>query len=164
MKYVTDVGILQRHVSRHNHRDEDEENALSVDCMRISFEYEYPWGSCLRGAGSAPALRHFALWCAVCLSPLHTPAHVPCVWRACGLQSCRLCCCGCHVPRMGSRQDKSLQEEGPCVSLGWAKHQVLGNRFCLTFSVWLWLLDTTALFRNITYLFRAHSWPGARYV
>ncbi|XP_066222583.1 cell division control protein 45 homolog isoform X1 [Saccopteryx leptura] len=40
MKYVTDVGILQRHVSRHNHRDEDEENALSVDCMRISFEYD----------------------------------------------------------------------------------------------------------------------------
>ncbi|KAF6080761.1 cell division cycle 45 [Phyllostomus discolor] len=40
MKYVTDIGILQRHVSRHNHRDEDEENALSVDCMRISFEYD----------------------------------------------------------------------------------------------------------------------------
>eukprot|EP00069_Balaena_mysticetus_P018795 bmy_02449T0 len=40
MKYVTDVGILQRHVSRHNHRHEDEEHALSVDCMRISFEYE----------------------------------------------------------------------------------------------------------------------------
>nr|KAF6403183.1 cell division cycle 45 [Molossus molossus] len=40
MKYVTDVGILQRHVSRHNHRDEDEENSLSVDCMRISFEYD----------------------------------------------------------------------------------------------------------------------------
>ncbi|XP_036923237.1 cell division control protein 45 homolog [Sturnira hondurensis] len=40
MKYVTDVGILQRHVSRHNHRNEDEENALSVDCMRISFEYD----------------------------------------------------------------------------------------------------------------------------
>ncbi|GAB5579282.1 cell division control protein 45 homolog isoform X1 [Prionailurus iriomotensis] len=40
MKYVTDVGILQRHVSRHNHRNEDEENSLSVDCTRISFEYE----------------------------------------------------------------------------------------------------------------------------
>ncbi|XP_073078629.1 cell division control protein 45 homolog isoform X2 [Manis javanica] len=40
MKYVTDVGILQRHVSRHNHRNEDEENALSVDCTRISFEYD----------------------------------------------------------------------------------------------------------------------------
>lgn len=40
MKYVTDVGVLQRHVSRHNHRDEDEENTLSVDCMRISFEYD----------------------------------------------------------------------------------------------------------------------------
>ncbi|XP_007196319.2 cell division control protein 45 homolog [Balaenoptera acutorostrata] len=40
MKYVTDVGILQRHVSRHNHRHEDEEHALSVDCMRISFEYD----------------------------------------------------------------------------------------------------------------------------
>ncbi|VFV47259.1 cell division control protein 45 homolog [Panthera pardus] len=40
MKYVTDVGILQRHVSRHNHRNEDEENSLSVDCTRISFEYD----------------------------------------------------------------------------------------------------------------------------
>lgn len=40
MKYVTDVGILQRHVSRHNHRNEDEEHALSVDCTRISFEYD----------------------------------------------------------------------------------------------------------------------------
>ncbi|XP_064434084.1 cell division control protein 45 homolog isoform X2 [Mirounga angustirostris] len=38
MKYVTDVGVLQRHVSRHNHRNEDEENALSVDCTRISFD------------------------------------------------------------------------------------------------------------------------------
>lgn len=42
MKYVTDIGILQRHVSRHNHRNEDEENSLSIDCMRIAFEYEYP--------------------------------------------------------------------------------------------------------------------------
>nr|XP_014340630.1 PREDICTED: cell division control protein 45 homolog isoform X2 [Latimeria chalumnae] len=40
MKYVTDVGSLQRHVSRHNHRNEDEENSLSIDCMRISFEYD----------------------------------------------------------------------------------------------------------------------------
>lgn len=40
MKYVTDVGILQRHVSRHNHRNEAEENMLSVDCTRISFEYD----------------------------------------------------------------------------------------------------------------------------
>uniref|UniRef100_A0A6Q2ZGC1 CDC45 cell division cycle 45 homolog (S. cerevisiae) n=1 Tax=Esox lucius TaxID=8010 RepID=A0A6Q2ZGC1_ESOLU len=42
MKYVTDIATLQRHVSRHNHRNEDEENSLSIDCMRISFEYEYP--------------------------------------------------------------------------------------------------------------------------
>lgn len=42
MKYVTDVAKMQRHVSRHNHRNEDEENSLSIDCMRISFEYEYP--------------------------------------------------------------------------------------------------------------------------
>uniref|UniRef100_W5M165 CDC45 cell division cycle 45 homolog (S. cerevisiae) n=1 Tax=Lepisosteus oculatus TaxID=7918 RepID=W5M165_LEPOC len=40
MKYVTDVATLQRHVSRHNHRNEDEENSLSIDCMRISFEYD----------------------------------------------------------------------------------------------------------------------------
>lgn len=42
MKYITDVATMQRHVSRHNHRNEDEENSLSIDCMRISFEYEYP--------------------------------------------------------------------------------------------------------------------------
>lgn len=54
MKYVTDVGILQRHVSRHNHRHEDEEHALSVDCMRISFEYEYPHGSTLRPRDERP--------------------------------------------------------------------------------------------------------------
>ncbi|XP_065760753.1 cell division control protein 45 homolog isoform X1 [Muntiacus reevesi] len=40
VKYVTDVGVLQRHVSRHSHRHEDEEHALSVDCARISFEYD----------------------------------------------------------------------------------------------------------------------------
>ncbi|XP_066465853.1 cell division control protein 45 homolog [Tiliqua scincoides] len=39
-KYVTDIGTLQRHVSRHNHRDGDEENSLSIDCMRIAFEYD----------------------------------------------------------------------------------------------------------------------------
>lgn len=43
MKYVTDVATMQRHVSRHNHRNEDDENSLSIDCMRISFEYEYPF-------------------------------------------------------------------------------------------------------------------------
>ncbi|XP_031161808.1 cell division control protein 45 homolog [Sander lucioperca] len=40
MKYVTDIATMQRHVSRHNHRNEDEENSLSIDCMRISFEYD----------------------------------------------------------------------------------------------------------------------------
>uniref|UniRef100_A0A8D0HD72 Cell division cycle 45 n=1 Tax=Sphenodon punctatus TaxID=8508 RepID=A0A8D0HD72_SPHPU len=38
--YVTDIGTLQRHVSRHNHRNEDDENSLSIDCMRIAFEYD----------------------------------------------------------------------------------------------------------------------------
>lgn len=38
---------MQRHVSRHNHRNEDDENSLSIDCMRISFEYEYPWASAI---------------------------------------------------------------------------------------------------------------------
>ncbi|KAK7934445.1 hypothetical protein WMY93_005341 [Mugilogobius chulae] len=35
MKYITDVATLQRHVSRHNHKNEDDENSLSIDCMRI---------------------------------------------------------------------------------------------------------------------------------
>lgn len=73
---MTDVGILQRHVSRHNHRDEDEENALSVDCMRISFEYEYP---CVSGP---------LILCSVAsrLPPLQVPAHILCGWYACQLQ------------------------------------------------------------------------------
>ncbi|XP_068166660.1 cell division control protein 45 homolog [Antennarius striatus] len=40
MKYITDIATMQRHVSRHNHRNEDEENSLSIDCMRVSFEYD----------------------------------------------------------------------------------------------------------------------------
>uniref|UniRef100_A0A8C9U183 CDC45 cell division cycle 45 homolog (S. cerevisiae) n=1 Tax=Scleropages formosus TaxID=113540 RepID=A0A8C9U183_SCLFO len=40
MKYVTDIAALQRHVSRHNHCNEDEDNSLSIDCMRICFEYD----------------------------------------------------------------------------------------------------------------------------
>ncbi|XP_042817788.1 cell division control protein 45 homolog isoform X2 [Panthera tigris] len=56
MKYVTDVGILQRHVSRHNHRNEDEENSLSVDCTRISFEaYLCSAGSLMTSADSCQA-------------------------------------------------------------------------------------------------------------
>ena len=55
MKYVTDIATLQRHVSRHNHRNEDEENSLSIDCMRISFEYEYPSSPAFRP--SSPPLR-----------------------------------------------------------------------------------------------------------
>lgn len=49
MKYVTDIATMQRHVSRHNHRNEDDDNSLSIDCMRISFEYEYPF-TCLISA------------------------------------------------------------------------------------------------------------------
>ncbi|KAF3813688.1 hypothetical protein GH733_018220 [Mirounga leonina] len=68
MKYVTDVGVLQRHVSRHNHRNEDEENALSVDCTRISFEYEYP---CSSGLGFAQQCTR--LLCHGSVGPAHVP-------------------------------------------------------------------------------------------
>lgn len=64
VKYVTDVGALQRHVSRHSHRREDEAHALSVDCARISFEYEYP----------------------------RCPARVPRTRDSGGPRGCRLCC------------------------------------------------------------------------
>ncbi|XP_063965219.1 cell division control protein 45 homolog [Lytechinus pictus] len=36
-KYVSDVTELNRHVARHNHRAEDEENTVSVNTMKISF-------------------------------------------------------------------------------------------------------------------------------
>lgn len=83
MKYVTDVGILQRHVSRHNHRNEDEENSLSVDCTRISFEYEYPCCSGRPSTGSTPALSFAQPH--TTLSPLQAQPTSP--WGWCG------CCC-----------------------------------------------------------------------
>ncbi|KAK7462004.1 hypothetical protein BaRGS_00038586 [Batillaria attramentaria] len=39
-KYMEDVMALQSHVSRHNHRGEDDENILSVNCLRIVFDEE----------------------------------------------------------------------------------------------------------------------------
>uniref|UniRef100_A0A8C1DQH4 CDC45 cell division cycle 45 homolog (S. cerevisiae) n=2 Tax=Cyprinus carpio TaxID=7962 RepID=A0A8C1DQH4_CYPCA len=70
MKYVTDIATLQRHVSRHNHRNEDEENSLSIDCMRITFEYEYP---CVRPLTLCVSLRlvlyqHWSLYESICNS------------------------------------------------------------------------------------------------
>lgn len=59
-------------------------------------------------------------------------------------------------PQTGSRHNERLQEEGPFVLLGWAKHWVLGSRLCPSSSMWLWVLDTTAIFISVTYLFRVH--------
>ncbi|XP_075920400.1 cell division control protein 45 homolog [Petromyzon marinus] len=39
-KYVSDVADLQRHVSRHNHRHDDEDVRVSLDRMRITFQYD----------------------------------------------------------------------------------------------------------------------------
>ncbi|KAK2901896.1 cell division control protein 45 homolog [Channa argus] len=68
MKYVTDVASMQRHVSRHNHRNEDEENSLSIDCMRISFEYDLRltlyqhWSLYESICNSCYTSCHFKLW------------------------------------------------------------------------------------------------------
>lgn len=157
---MTDVGVLQRHVSRHNHRDEDEENTLSVDCMRISFEYEYP-------CSSGPWCRQHPCPQTLLSGALFVtsagPSPCPCGWRAFWPQSCRLCSYGCHVPTTGSRQDESLSEEGPHVLLGWAKHWDWRSRICPSSSAWLWL-DATAVFRSTAYLLRAHCRPDTRCV
>ncbi|KAK7088800.1 hypothetical protein V1264_022672 [Littorina saxatilis] len=39
-KYMEDVMALQSHVSRHNHRGEEDESLLSVNCLRIVFDEE----------------------------------------------------------------------------------------------------------------------------
>ncbi|KAK6190381.1 hypothetical protein SNE40_002263 [Patella caerulea] len=39
-KYMEDVMSLQSHVSRHNHRGENEENIISINCLRILFDDE----------------------------------------------------------------------------------------------------------------------------
>ncbi|XP_019741931.1 cell division control protein 45 homolog [Hippocampus comes] len=68
MKYVTDIATMQRHVSRHNHRNEDEENSLSIDCMRISFEYDLRltlyqhWSLYESISNSCYTCCHFKLW------------------------------------------------------------------------------------------------------
>ncbi|KAM9823001.1 cell division control protein 45 homolog [Syngnathus typhle] len=68
MKYVTDIAAMQRHVSRHNHRNEDEENSLSIDCMRISFEYDLRlslyqhWSLYESIRNSCYTSCHFKLW------------------------------------------------------------------------------------------------------
>ncbi|KAK5870988.1 hypothetical protein PBY51_003891 [Eleginops maclovinus] len=68
MKYVTDIATMQRHVSRHNHRNEDEENSLSIDCMRISFEYDLRltlyqhWSLYESICNSFYTTCHFKLW------------------------------------------------------------------------------------------------------
>ncbi|CAL1614951.1 unnamed protein product [Knipowitschia caucasica] len=68
MKYITDVATLQRHVSRHSHRNEDEENSLSIDCMRISFEYDLRltlyqhWSLYESICNSCYTSCHFKLW------------------------------------------------------------------------------------------------------
>lgn len=147
---MTDVGVLQRHVSRHNHRNEDEENALSVDCTRISFEYEYPCSSGLPGTGSALALS-FAQQPTICCVTSVGPACVPLwgVWL--WLRSCRcgLRCCG-------------YRERGALVrSPGCAKSRGLGSSLCPGSSVWLWLLNASAVFGSNICLFRAHIGPGA---
>uniref|UniRef100_A0A8C4NZS7 Cell division cycle 45 n=1 Tax=Dicentrarchus labrax TaxID=13489 RepID=A0A8C4NZS7_DICLA len=66
--YVTDIATMQRHVSRHNHRNEDEENSLSIDCMRISFEYDLRltlyqhWSLYESICNSCYTSCHFKLW------------------------------------------------------------------------------------------------------
>ncbi|XP_077416651.1 cell division control protein 45 homolog isoform X2 [Vanacampus margaritifer] len=68
MKYVTDIATMQRHVSRHNHRNEDEDNSLSIDCMRISFEYDLRltlyqhWSLYESIRNSCYTSCHFKLW------------------------------------------------------------------------------------------------------
>uniref|UniRef100_A0A3B3DSV7 CDC45 cell division cycle 45 homolog (S. cerevisiae) n=1 Tax=Oryzias melastigma TaxID=30732 RepID=A0A3B3DSV7_ORYME len=68
MKYVTDIATMQRHVSRHSHRNEDDENTLSIDCMRISFEYDLRltlyqhWSLYESICNSCYTCCHFKLW------------------------------------------------------------------------------------------------------
>ena len=40
-KYVSDAQELHEHVLRLNH--DSEENGTSINCMRISFDHEYPF-------------------------------------------------------------------------------------------------------------------------
>jgi len=58
-KYMEDVLALQVHVSRHNQRGNDDENLLSKNCLRVTFEEEL----------HLVMYRHWSLFDAVCHSP-----------------------------------------------------------------------------------------------
>ncbi|BFZ04616.1 hypothetical protein BsWGS_07655 [Bradybaena similaris] len=57
-KYMEDIMSLQSHVSRHNQRGADDENIMSVNCLRISFEEEL----------YLPLYRHWNLFDSICHS------------------------------------------------------------------------------------------------
>ncbi|XP_035826771.1 cell division control protein 45 homolog isoform X2 [Aplysia californica] len=57
-KYMEDVLALQVHVSRHNQRGDDDENLLSVNCLRVSFEEEL----------HLSLYRHWSLFDSICHS------------------------------------------------------------------------------------------------
>jgi len=65
-KYIEDIGNLQGHVSRHNHRPEGDDNALSVDSLKLAFEQEL----------QLVLYRHWSLFESI----LHTP-NIACKFR-----------------------------------------------------------------------------------
>lgn len=57
-KYMEDIIALQSHVTRHNQRGSDDENIMSVNCLRISFEEEL----------NLSLYRHWTLFDSICHS------------------------------------------------------------------------------------------------
>ncbi|XP_071094476.1 cell division control protein 45 homolog [Haliotis cracherodii] len=57
-KYMDDVMALQSHVARHNHRGDDEENLISINCLKIVFDEEL----------TLTMYRHWSLFESICHS------------------------------------------------------------------------------------------------
>lgn len=97
-KYFTNVVELQGHLSRINHRSEGEESLTSVNCMKISFEYDL----------DLVLYRHWSLFESLCQSPLTASAFK--VWTVNGLRRLHLFLADMGIPLIQCKQSYNFMD------------------------------------------------------
>lgn len=97
-KYFTNVVELQGHMSRLNHRNEGEEGLTSVNCMKLSFEYDL----------DLVLYRHWSLFESLCHSPLTSTAFK--VWTVNGLRRLHLFLADMGIPLIQCKQNYAFMD------------------------------------------------------
>lgn len=97
-KYVSSVLELQGHMSRLNHRFEDEENSTSINCMKITFEHDL----------DLALYRHWSLFESLCHSP--STATVFKVWTNNGMKRMHQFLAEMGIPLTQCKQSYSFMD------------------------------------------------------